>query len=123
MLLQNCTVPTNSINKDMCNINQPLISHHRSQCFHPRPSTAMPSSRIILLIEDPTDINKELCQHQQNNARLQRQDDDCQLIADGQGKMSLSSQQQDTDGSPVGLRKAKTTALKNVSEFLGLRNL
>ena len=83
----------------------------------------MPSGRIILPMEDPTDINKELRQRQRNNARLQRQDNDCQLIADGQGKMSLSSQQQDTDGSPVGLRKAKTMALKNASEFLGSRNL
>lgn len=68
-------------------------------------------------MENPTDINKELRRCQRNNTRLQRQDNDRQLIADGQGKMNLSSQQQDTDGSPVEPRKAKTTALKNASEF------
>ena len=75
-------------------------------------------------MEDPTDIDKECHQRQRNNARLQRQEDDRQLIADGQGKMSLSAaQQHDTDCSPVGLRKAKTTALKNAGEFLGSKNL
>jgi len=73
-------------------------------------------------MEGPT-VDKELRRRQRNNARLQRQEDDRQLIADGQGKMSLSSQQQDTNCLPVGPRKAKTTALKNASEFLGSKNL
>ena len=75
-------------------------------------------------MEDPTGIDKELRRCQRNNARLQRQEDDRRLIADGQGKVNLSTgQQPDTDCSPVGPRKAKTTALKNASEFLGSMNL
>lgn len=75
-------------------------------------------------MEDPTDIDKERRRRHRNNTRLQRQEDDRQLIADGQGEISLSAgQQHDTDCSPVGPRKAKTAALKNASEFLGSKNL
>jgi hypothetical protein len=74
-------------------------------------------------MEDPTGIDGELRRRKRNNTRLEKQEEDRRLIADGQGKMSLSSQQQDTDCSPVGPRKAKTMALKNASEFLGSRNL
>ena len=118
---------TVSINKDTCNINQPQAFPsipYRSRCFHPRPTTATLCGRIILPMDDPTDIDKERRRRQRNNARLQRQEDDLQLIADGQGEISLSTgQQHDTDCSPVGPRKAKTTALKNASEFLGSKNL
>jgi len=51
---------------------------------------------------------------------LQLEEEDCQLIAEGEGKISLDSQRQDTDFSPKGPRKAKTMALKNASKFLGL---
>ena len=74
--------------------------------------------------DSSTGIDKEPHWCQQNNAWLQRQEDDHWIITNGQGKMSLStSQQQDTDCSPVGLRKAKTTTLKNTSKFLGSMNL
>ena len=71
-------------------------------------------------MEDHTLIDGEVHRQKQNNMRLQKEEEDCQLITDGEGKISLDSQRQDTDFLPVGPRKAKTTALKNAGEFLGL---
>ena len=68
-------------------------------------------------MEDQTLIDEEQCRRKRNNAHLEKQEADCKLIADGEGKINLSSQQ-DTNLSPVGPRKAKTMALKNAGEFL-----
>jgi hypothetical protein len=73
-------------------------------------------------MEGHTLIDEEQRRRKRNNARLERQEADRKLIADGEGKIKLSSQQ-DTNLSPVGPRKAKTMALKNASEFLCSRNL
>ena len=67
-------------------------------------------------MEDQTLIDEEQRRRKQNYARLQKQEEDRKLIADGEGKISMNSQQ-DTNLSPVGPRKAKTMALKNASEF------
>jgi len=73
------------------------------------------------MMEDHTLIDGEVHRRKRNNTHLQKEEEDCWLIADGDGKISLDSQQQDTNFSPVlGPRKAKTMALKNASEFLGL---
>ena len=64
-------------------------------------------------MEDPTLINEEVRRRKRNNTRLQKEEENRQLIADGEGKISLSSHLQVTDLLPVGPRKAKTTALKN----------
>ena len=74
-------------------------------------------------MEDHTLIDEEVCRRKRNNTHLRKQEEDRWLIADGEGQISLSSQQKDTNFLPVGPRKAKTTALKNASEFLHLRNL
>ena len=71
-------------------------------------------------MEDHTLIDGEVRRRKRNNTRLRKEEEDRQLIADGEGKISLDSQRQDTDFLPVGPRKAKTTALKNAGEFLGL---
>ena len=71
-------------------------------------------------MEDHTLIDGEVRRRKRNNTRLQKEEEDRQLIADGEGKISLDSQRQDTDFLPIGPRKAKTTALKNAGEFLGL---
>jgi hypothetical protein len=73
-------------------------------------------------MEDHTLIDEEQRRRKRNNARSEKQEADRKLIADGEGKINLSSQQ-DTNLSPVGPRKAKTTALKNAGEFLCSRNL
>ena len=70
-------------------------------------------------MEGNTLINGEVCRRKRNNTRLQKEEEDRQLIADGEGKISLDSQERNTNISPVGPRKAKTTALKNASAFLG----
>jgi hypothetical protein len=70
--------------------------------------------------EDHTVIDGELRRRKRNNARLRQEEEDRRLIAEGEGKISLDSQRQDTNFSPIGPRKAKTTALKNASKFLGL---
>lgn len=66
-------------------------------------------------MEDCTLINKEQHRWKQNDVHLQKQEEDCKLIADGEGMISHLS--------PVGPRKAKMTALKNTSEFLHSGNL
>lgn len=68
-------------------------------------------------MEDQTLIDEKQRRRKRNNACLEKQEADHKLIADGEGKINLSSQQ-DTNLSPVGPRKAKTTALKNAGEFL-----
>lgn len=68
--------------------------------------------------EDRTLIDEEVRRRRRNNARLRQEEEDRRLIAEGEGKLGLDTQQQDTDFSPVGPRKAKTTALKNAGEFL-----
>ena len=73
-------------------------------------------------MEDHTLIDEEQCRQKQNNACLEKQEADHKLIADGQGKINLSNQQ-DINLSPVGPRKVKTTALKNASEFICSRKL
>ena len=74
-------------------------------------------------MEDHTLIDEEVRRRKRNNTRLRKQEEDRQLIADGEGQISLSGHQQDAKFSPVGPRKAKTTALKNASEFMGSRTL
>ena len=74
-------------------------------------------------MEDHTLINGEVHRWKCNNTCLRQQEEDCQLIADGEGQIIPSSQQYNTNFSPVGPRKAKMTALKNASEFLASRNL
>ena len=96
---------------------QPSISHHRT-CFHPKSWTAPSHAQINLMMEDHTLIDREVCRQKQNNTCMWKQEEDRCLIADGEGKISLCSQQ-DTKFSPVGPRKAKMTALKNASEILG----
>ena len=71
-------------------------------------------------MEDHTLIDGEVRRRKRNNTRLRKEEEDRQLIADGEGKISLAGQRKDTDFSHLGPRKAKTTALKNVGEFLGL---
>ena len=71
-------------------------------------------------MEDHTLIDGEVRRQKRNNTCLQKEEEDRQLITDGEGKISLDSQRQDTEFFPVGPRKAKTTALKNAGEFLGL---
>ncbi len=73
-------------------------------------------------MEDHTLIDEEQRRRKRNNARLRKQEEDRKLIADGEGKISPRSQQ-NTKLLPVGPRKAKTTALRNASEFLCSRNL
>ena len=73
-------------------------------------------------MEDHTLIDEEQRRRKRNNTRLRKEEEDRKLIAEGEGKVSLSSQQ-NTNLLPVGPRKAKTTALKNASEFLRLGNL
>jgi hypothetical protein len=73
-------------------------------------------------MEDHALIDEEQRRRKRNYARLQKQEEDRKLIADGEGKISLNSQQ-DTKLLPVGPRKAKTTALKNASELLRSWNL
>jgi len=100
--------------------HQPSISHHHT-CFHLRSSTA-PSSAWISQIMDSehhTLIDGEVHRWKWNNMCLWKQEEDRQLITEGGGKISLNSQQQDINFSPLGPRKAKTMALKNASEFLG----
>ena len=96
---------------------QPSISHHHT-CFHPKSWTVPSHAWINLTMEDHNLINGEVCRWKRNNTRMRKQEEDRHLIADGDGKISLCSQQ-DTKFSPVGPRKAKTTALKNASEILG----
>ena len=73
-------------------------------------------------MEDPTLIDEEVRRRKRNNTRLQKEAEDRQLIADGEGRISPSSEQQDTDLSPLGPRKAKTMALKNASKSWLWRN-
>jgi hypothetical protein len=75
-----------------------------------------------LWIEDHTVINEEQRRRKRNFARLQKKEEEQRLIADGEGKISVSNQQ-DTNVSPVGPRKVKTTALKDASELVCSRNL
>lgn len=116
-----------SSNKQQTHVqNQPSISHRSPIIVHSattNSSAAIPSACISLAMEDHTLIDGEVCRRNRNNTRLRKQEEDRQLIADGEGQIIPSSQQYDTNFSPVGPRKAKTTALKNASEFLGSRNL
>ena len=116
----------NSTNKQTHMQNQPLIPHWSPiiiRGISTNFSTATPSARIRLVMEDHTLIDEEVHRRKCNNTRLRKQEEDRQLIAEGEGQISLSSHQQDAKFSPVGPRKAKTMALKNASEFMGLRTL
>ena len=90
--------------------------------FDPRSLTTTPSAQISLPMEDHTLIDGEQCRRKRNNACLEKQEADHKLIAEGEGKINLSSQQ-NTNLSPVGPRKVKMMALKNACEFLCSRNL
>jgi hypothetical protein len=83
---------------------------------HPWSLPATTSAQITAAMEDPTLINEEVRRRKRNNTRLQKEEEDRQLIADGEGKVSPSNEPQVTNLSPVGPRKAKTMALKNASK-------
>ena len=53
------------------------------------------SARITVPMEGPTLIEEEVHRQKWNNTHLWKQEEDHQLIADGEGKISLSSEQQD----------------------------
>ena len=61
-------------------------------------------------------VNDELRRRKRNNTRLCREEEDRQLIAEGEGKIGDDRWWRYADFLPAGPRKAKTTALKNASE-------
>ena len=97
MALQNWAVPT----KQQTHVqNQPLISHWSPFIICSvitNSSTARPSAQISLTMEDHTLIDGEVHRQKRNNTCLCQQEEDHQLIADGEGQIIPSSQQYDTN--------------------------
>ena len=90
MTLHNYTVPTNSTNKHSRKINHPP-SPIIVRVSALGPQTATSSARIRQAMEDHTLIDGEVRRRKRNNTRLQKEEEDRHLIADGEGKNRLDS--------------------------------